>query len=80
MDKEKPINLMSLKKNQSATIISVDSGWQSAKRLADLGLIPNTPIKILEKTMFFGPIEVEVRGCKLALGRGVASKILVKEI
>jgi Fe2+ transport system protein FeoA len=80
MDEKKSISLIDLEKNKNAVIISIDSGWQSAKRLADLGLTPNTPIKILRKTLFLGPIEIEARGCKLALGRGVASKILVKEL
>ncbi|NCA94211.1 MAG: ferrous iron transport protein A [Sphingobacteriia bacterium] len=78
MNKENATSLVNLKTNQQATIVSVDIGRESAKRLADLGLIPNTPVKLLKKALLFGPIEIEVRGCKLALGRGIASKVWVK--
>lgn len=80
MNEEKSINLMNLKTNQSSKIAFIDAGKEAAKRLADLGLTPNTPIKVLKKTLFLGPIEIEVRGCKLALGRGIASKVWVKQI
>lgn len=78
MNEEKPINLTNLKMNQSAKIAFVDAGKEATKRLADLGLTLNTPVKVLKKALFFGPIEIEVRGCKLALGRGIASKVWVK--
>ncbi|NCU31587.1 MAG: ferrous iron transport protein A [Candidatus Moranbacteria bacterium] len=78
MNKEKATSLVDLKTNQQAVIACVDIGRESAKRLADLGLTPNTPVKLLKKTLFFGPIEIEIRGCKLALGRGIASKVWVK--
>jgi len=80
MNEKESKNLMNLKINQNAKIAFIDAGKEAAKRLADLGLTPSTPIKVLKKTLFFGPIEIEARGCKLALGRGIASKVWVKEI
>ncbi len=80
MNEKKSISLMSLGVNQNAEVAFIDAGKEAAKRLADLGLTPSTPVKVLKKTLFFGPIEIEARGCKLALGRGIASKIWVKEI
>lgn len=74
-----PINLIDLKENEKATIVSINAGWRATKRLADLGLTPNTQIKVINKAPFWGPIEIKVRGSKLVLGRGLASKILVKK-
>ena len=71
---------MNLKINQNAKVAFIDAGKEAAKRLADLGLTPGTPIKVLKKTLFFGPIEIEAGGCKLALGREIASKVWIKEI
>jgi len=79
MKKEKGLLLVNLKEGEGAEIISVLGGQMANKRLADLGLTPGTKIKVLRKAPFFGPIEIEVRGSKLALGRGIASKILVKK-
>jgi len=79
MKKEKGLFLVNLKEGESAEIISILEGQMVTKRLSDLGLIPGTKIKVLRKTPFFGPIEIEVRGSELALGRGIAAKILVKK-
>lgn len=80
MTKENIISLCDLKKNQEAVIVSVTAGLKVAKRLADLGLTPNTTIKVLRKTIFCGPVEVQVRGTNLILGKGMATKILVKKL
>jgi len=79
MNKRKELFLINLKPNEDAELISILGGQTINKRLADLGLTPGTRIKVLRKAPFFGPIEIEVRGSKLVLGRGVASKILVKK-
>ena len=50
------------------------------RRLAEMGLTPNTEVKVVRRGLFRGPIEVEVRGVSLALGYGLASKILVRPI
>ena len=73
------IYLIDLKEGEKAIITSIVGGWQATKRLADLGLTPETKIKLLRKAFWGGPIEVEVRGSRLVLGRGLASKILVKK-
>ncbi len=79
MKEEKEINLVNLVKNQRATILAITAGAKTAKRLADLGVIPNTQIKILRKAAPQGPIEIEIRGSSLVLGKGIVSKILVKQ-
>lgn len=71
------IFLIDLKEGQKGIIISILGGRKAIKRLADLGLAPQTEIKILRKALR-GPIEIEVRGSRLVLGRGLASKIVVK--
>ena len=47
------------------------------KRLADLGLTPGTNVTVVKSAPFNGPLEVTVRGSRLAIGRGMASRILV---
>jgi len=76
----KNIYLTGLKKEQEAEIISIAAGWRATKRLADLGLVPETKIKILRNAPILGPIEIQVRGSRVVIGRGLASKILIKLI
>ncbi len=47
------------------------------KRLADLGLTPGTVVTVVKSAPFNGPLEITVRGSRLAIGRGMASRILV---
>ena len=48
------------------------------RRLLDMGLTPGTPIVVVKSAPFHGPIEVLVRGSRLALGRRMAHRILVQ--
>ncbi|HDQ07046.1 MAG TPA: ferrous iron transport protein A [Candidatus Bathyarchaeota archaeon] len=48
-----------------------------AKRLSDLGLTPGTKVTVVKSAPFNGPLEVNVRGSRLAIGRGMASRISV---
>lgn len=47
------------------------------RRLMDMGLTPGTPIIVVKSAPFHGPIEVLIRGSRLALGRRMAHRILV---
>jgi Fe2+ transport system protein FeoA len=47
------------------------------KRLTDLGLTPGTDVTVVKSAPFRGPLEVTVRGSRLAIGRGMASRIMV---
>ena len=59
-------------------------GWKKhfmtsrcVKRLTDLGLTPGTNVTVVKSAPFNGPLEICVRGSRLAIGRGMASRILV---
>lgn len=52
-------------------------GARFSKRLSDLGLTPGTKVTVVKSAPFKGPLEVCVRGSRLAIGRGMACKILV---
>jgi Fe2+ transport system protein FeoA len=47
------------------------------KRLTDLGFTPGTDVTVVKSAPFNGPLEVCVRGSRLAIGRGMASRITV---
>ena len=74
----KSISLTDIKKGQRGIIVSIFGGRMAVKRLSDLGLTPGTEIKVLRKIQPYGPVEIEVRGSNIALGRGLALKIQIK--
>ncbi|NOZ80761.1 MAG: ferrous iron transport protein A [DPANN group archaeon] len=53
-------------------------GQNVKKRLHDLGIYDRTRIEVIRNDVS-GPLLVRVKDTKLALGRGQADKILVKE-
>ena len=53
-------------------------GWGFKKRLEDMGLTPGTRVTVVKSAPFHGPLEVYVRGSRLALGKGMADRIFVE--
>jgi Fe2+ transport system protein FeoA len=79
------VPLTALKAGETATVVSIDSTsgrgrgrWGLKKRLMDMGLTPGTKVTVVKSAPFHGPVEVLVRDSRLALGRGVAERILVE--
>ena len=60
-------------------VVGVRAGHGLQRKLADMGLIPGVIIRVMNGQMP-GPVIIDLRGSRLALGHGVAQKILVKEI
>jgi len=55
------------------------SNYLLRKRLTDLGIYNGSRLKIVQND-FRGPIIVKAKDSNIALGRGQASKIMVKKI
>jgi len=70
-------SLIEIRDGQTGTIVSILGGRSLIKRLADLGLTTGTEIKVIGRTLFTGPVQIEACGSKLAISRGLASKIMV---
>ena len=58
------------------TVIGIRAGWGLLRRLADMGLTPGIPIRVINSQMP-GPVLINLRGSRVALGRGVAQKVMV---
>lgn len=56
-------------------LVSTGGGRRFVQRLADLGLIPDREVQV---TNNIGPVIVMLGNTRIALGRGMASRILVK--
>jgi len=72
------IPLTNLRRGQEGRITFIRGGRRACQRLIDLGLTRETRIQIVNSAPFHGPVEISVRGTKIAIGRGLASKIFVK--
>lgn len=60
-----------------ATVIGVKGGRGLVRRLSDLGFVKGTKVRIMVSSGS-GPLLVEIKGSRIAIGRGVAMKIFVR--
>jgi Fe2+ transport system protein FeoA len=77
MKERNKISLAEMEDGQSGIIDSMAGGKNLVKRLADLGITKGAGITVLRRTLFSGPVQVEVCGSRFVLGHGMASKIIV---
>ncbi len=63
---------------KKARVIMIDGGHRVRAHLNTLGIHIGDWLTVVERAPFRGPVLVEVNGSRLALGRGVASKVKVE--
>ena len=72
-----PLDLV--EENRQVKVMDIQGGWGVRRRLGQLGIHPGDVITVVRYGAFQGPILIQVHGSQVALGRGIASRILVKE-
>jgi Fe2+ transport system protein FeoA len=70
--------LTGVKAGKRVVLVSIDGGRSAEMRLAEMGFLPGVEIQMVNNSGI-GPLTVIIKGTKLALGHGLAGKILVKE-
>lgn len=60
-----------------AVLRSIEGGRQLRSRLAALGLLPGAELEVVQNSGH-GPFVVAVRGSRIVIGRGMASRIAVE--
>lgn len=64
---------------ESVRLVAVKTGWGLQRRLADMGLTPGVEFRVIN-IQRPGPVVIDIRGSRLALGHGVAHKIMVTPV
>jgi ferrous iron transport protein A len=78
MLKQQEVSLDQLAPGARAFVSKLQGGKGFASRLAGMGISVGCQIEVLQNPAR-GPLLVLVRGTRIALGRGEASKIFVRE-
>jgi len=68
--------LAMLPENVEAKVVEVRGGRGLMRRLSELGFTPGTKVKVLSSNSP-GPVLIDVRGSRIALGRGLLMRIIV---
>jgi len=76
-DSDRPTKpLLMLQVGRKGIVGKIKGGRSACKRLNELGLVPGEEVEMVNK-IANGPVMIRVKGSKLALGRGLASKVYV---
>jgi len=65
-------------RGDEARIASIDGGLGMRRHLEALGIYPGDLLRVVQVGALHGPVLVETGGRRLAIGRGVASRVLVQ--
>ena len=68
--------LIHLKPGTQGSIHHIHAGGFATKRLYEMGLYPGTKLVMVKNDV--GPVILSLAGNRIALGRGLAQKILVE--
>ncbi len=74
----KRIPLDTIAEKNKARVLDIQGGW--ARRLGQMGIHPGDEVTVVRYGVFRGPVVIEIHGFQVALGRKVASEIVVEEI
>ncbi len=61
-----------------ARVVRIEAGTRAMRRLVEMGLTPGTQVEVVMD--YGGPILVRVRGSVIAIGRGMARRVVVEPV
>ena len=74
-----PRNLAALSPGQAGTIAKLDGERPFRRRLLELGLLPGTEVRVVNRAPLGDPLEIEVRGCRLSIRVAEARSIALAD-
>jgi DtxR family Mn-dependent transcriptional regulator len=75
---ENLIPIMELKDHQKGKVSFIRGDYKVIRRLLDMGITIGAFISVIKIAPLSGPVEVAIRGSKLALGRDIACNVFVE--
>ena len=74
------MKLLDVKSGKKVCIVDFEGSRGVELKLRQLGLLPGDTAKVIRHAPLGGPLLIECKGRRIALGRGIAGKILVEEV
>ena len=72
------IPLTQMAPGQSGIVVSLEGGWGMVRRMQAMGIRPGVPITKVTVQPFRGPVSIQVGATEVALGMGLARRIMVE--
>jgi ferrous iron transport protein A len=80
MSDKKKISICELRQGQSGRIVEILGGHGIAGRLNAMGIRPGKNITKVSAAFMKGPVTISVDRCQIAIGWGMAQKVMVEVI
>jgi ferrous iron transport protein A len=74
------MDLTQLEAGTTACIVDIYGGYAVRHKLELIGILPGKTVKKVSQALMRGPVVIALGTMQLALGRGMAQKILVKQV
>jgi ferrous iron transport protein A len=78
MPDAKQVFLARMRAGESGMVLRIDGGHGMVNRLGTLGIIPGKKITKISSMLMRGPVMIEVDRVQVALGFGMANRVLVQ--
>ena len=78
MAENKHITVSKMKPGQTGKIIEIQGGQGLGTRLSALGIIPGRKLTKISEMLMRGPVTVKTGSTQVAIGHGMADKIIVE--
>ncbi len=74
------LTLDGVKEGEKIKIREIIGGRGMRQRLCELGVIPGSTVEVIKNALFGGPILLKTDGGEVAVGRGIAKRIIVEAV
>jgi ferrous iron transport protein A len=68
-----------MKSKQIGRVREIDGGFGLLSRLESMGIRPGTELRVVNSSFLRGPVTVRTGNSQIALGHGMARKILMEK-
>ena len=80
MKNEQKLTLAYLPVGTEAKVTNINGDSAVTRRLMEMGVVPGVSVKVVKTAPFGDPLEIRVRGYKLAMRKNEAEAIEVNEV
>jgi ferrous iron transport protein A len=74
-----PIDLAQMREGERGRVVDIQGGWGLLRKTDALGIRPGTEIVKVSSQLMRGPIIIRVGNTQVAIGFGMARKIIVEQ-
>jgi ferrous iron transport protein A len=78
MYQNEQLTLAEMRTGQTGTVVEVLGGHGLIRRLDALGIRPGKKVTKINSTLFHGPVTLRVDNAQVAVGFGMAKKIIIE--